>query len=312
MFGRAVFAVMGVVACATGRPDVKSSPTEERLFAPTDFTAPGSFTEGAEGPAVDREGNLYAVNFARQGTIGIVTPAGAGSVFVQLPEGSVGNGIRFDSSGDMLVADYAGHNVLRIDMRTRAVTVHAHEPRMNQPNDIAIGEDDRVYASDPSWADSTGNLWRVDRDGKVTLLERGMGTTNGIEVSPDQRTLYVNESIQRTVWAYDLSPAGEVSNKRLLIRFPDFGLDGMRADVAGNLYITRHGKGTVVKVSPGGQVLQEIALAGKRPTNVAFGGPDGRTLYVTVADRGNVEALRVDLPGWSWELARRQQATTRQ
>jgi sugar lactone lactonase YvrE len=176
---------------------------------------------------------------------------------------------------------------------------------MNQPNDIAIGADDRVYASDPKWADGTGNMWRVDPDGTVTLLESGMGTTNGIEVGPDPGTLYVNESVQRAVWAYDLSQAGAVSNKRLLIRFPDFGLDGMRCDVDGNLYITRHGKGTLVKVSPAGQVLREIALAGQKPTNVAFGGPDGRTLYVTVADRGNVEVLRVDRPGWSWELARR-------
>ena len=282
-----------------------TSPAGESLFTPRDLTAPGSFTAGAEGPAVDREGNLYAVNFERQHTIGIVTTEGRGSVFVELPAGSTGNGIRFEGAGDMLVADYTGHNVLRIDMRTRAVRVHAHEPRMNQPNDIAIGADDRVYASDPKWADGTGNMWRIDPDGTVTLLESGMGTTNGIEVGPDPGTLYVNESVQRAVWAYDLSPAGTVSNKRLLIRFPDFGLDGMRCDVDGNLYITRHGKGTLVKVSPAGAVLREIALAGQKPTNVAFGGPDGCTLYVTVADRGNVEVLRVDRPGWSWELARR-------
>ena len=147
----------------------------------------------------------------------------------------------------MFIADYTNHNVLKVDMETRHISVHAHEPRMNQPNDLAIGANDIIYASDPNWSESTGQLWRVGADGEVTLLEAGMGTTNGIEVSPDERTLYVNESAQLNVWAYDLSSEGEISNKRLLIEFPDFNMDGMRCDVAGNLYVTRHGKGTVAK-----------------------------------------------------------------
>ncbi len=285
---------------------VAVSPDAEAFFTPRDLTPPGSFTSGAEGPAVDhRDGSQYAVSYERGRTIGRITPAGAGEVFLELPPGSTGNGIRFDSAGDMLVADYTGHKVLRVDVATRALRVHAHEPRMNQPNDVAVAADDRVYASDPRWADGTGQLWRVNPDGTVTLLETGMGTTNGIEVGPDQRVLYVNESVQRRVWAYDLSPEGGISRKRLLIAFDDFGLDGMRCDVDGNLYITRHGKGTLAQVSPAGELLREIRLAGGKPTNVAFGGPDGRTLYVTVADRGNVEVLRVDRPGWSWELAPR-------
>jgi len=181
----------------------------------------------------------------------------------------------------------------------------AHEPKMNQPNDIAIGANDIVYASDPNWKTETGQLWRIDTDGTVTLLEGDMGTTNGIEVSPDERTLYVNESRQRTVWAYDLSPTGEVSNKRLIIEFPDFGMDGMRCDVDGVIYVTRFGKGTVIRLSPDGDVLSEISLMGKNCTNIAFGGPDGRTCYVTVADNGNVEKFRADRPGRSWQLFQR-------
>jgi sugar lactone lactonase YvrE len=202
----------------------------------------------------------------------------------------------------MLIADYVHHNILKIDMQTREVRVYAHEPRMNQPNDIAIGANDIVYASDPSWSESTGQIWRIDPDGTVTLLEAHMGTTNGIEVSPDEGTLYVNESVQRNVWAYDLSSKGEISNKRLLIQFPDFGMDGMRCDVQGHLYITRYGKGTVVKVSPEGETMLEIELTGKNPSNIAFGGPDGRTCYVTLQDRGNIEVFRADQPGRSWRL----------
>ena len=274
----------------------------EELFVSQEFTPVNGFTSGIEGPACDAAGNLYAVNYERQHTIGKVTPDGTASVFVELPTGSIGNGIRFNSEGFMFIADYTNHNVLKVDMDTRNITVHAHEPTMNQPNDIAIGANDILYASDPNWGASTGQIWRVDTDGEVTLLEANMGTTNGIEVSPDEKLLYVNESAQRNIWAYDLSAEGEISNKRLLIQFPDFGMDGMRCDIEGNLYVTRHGKGTVAKLSPAGEVLLEVQLTGKLCSNIAFGGPDGRTCYVTMADRGNVEVFRADLPGRSWQL----------
>ena len=277
----------------------------EELFISQEFTPVNGFTSGIEGPACDADGNLYAVNFERQHTIGKVTPAGEASVFVELPTGSIGNGIRFNSDGYMFIADYTNHNVLKVDMQTREISAHAHEPTMNQPNDLAIGANDILYASDPNWGESTGQIWRVGTDGQVTLLEADMGTTNGIEVSPDEKVLYVNESAQRNVWAYDLSPTGEINNKRLLIQFPDFGMDGMRCDIEGNLYITRHGKGTVAKLSPEGEVLLEVKLTGKHCTNIAFGGSDGCTCYVTIADRGNVEVFRADVPGRSWWLFQR-------
>jgi len=274
----------------------------EQLFLSQTFTPPGGFTAGIEGPACDAAGNLYAVNYARQHTIGKVTPDGECSVFLDLPNGSIGNGIRFDQAGRMYIADYTNHAILKVDLASRAISVFVHEPRMNQPNDIAIGANGILYASDPHWSSATGQIWRIDVDARVTLLETAMGTTNGIEVSADERTLYVNESVQRTIWAYDLASDGQISHKRLLIQFPDFGLDGMRCDSAGNLYVTRHGKGVVAKVSPAGEVLREIAVGGKLCTNLAFGGPDGRTCYVTIADRGNIEFFRTDLPGRSWKL----------
>lgn len=275
------------------------------LFTSRVLTEPGSFTTGIEGPACDAEGTLYAVNFAREHTIGRITPAGGCDVFVDLPTGSTGNGIRFNSSGDMLIADYTNHNILKVNLASRQVSVYAHEPTMNQPNDIAVGANDIVYASDPNWAAGTGQIWRVEPNGSMTKLESDMGTTNGIEVSPDETTLYVNETVQRRIWAYDLSPDGEISHKRQLIEFPDFGLDGQRCDIAGNLYVARYGKGTVAKISPKGDVLVEVELTGNNCTNVAFGGPDGRTCYVTVADRGNIECFRTDLPGRSWMLFQR-------
>ena len=268
----------------------------------TDLTEPGTFTSGVEGPAVDHEGNLYAVNYEKQGTIGKIFQDGFSELFVELPEGSTGNGIRFDSLGNMYVADYTGHNVLKVDMSTREVSVYANEPEMNQPNDLAIDGEGRLYASDPNWNDSTGMLWRIDPDRSVHLLEKNMGTTNGVEVSANEEHLYVNESIQRKIWIYDLDTSGNISNKRLFFQFNDFGLDGMRCDINGNLYVTRFGKGTVIILSAEGVILKEITLKGKNVTNIAFGGTDGKTCFVTVADRGCIETFRVNVPGRAKKL----------
>jgi sugar lactone lactonase YvrE len=278
---------------------------DNKLYTSRIFTSPGGFTAGIEGPACDREGNLYAVNYGREGTIGIVAPDGRCGMFVELPAGSTGNGIRFNRKGEMLIADYTGHNILKVDMDTREISVFAHGPSMNQPNDLAITAGDILFASDPDWKNGTGQLWRAEPDGRLVLLETGMGTTNGIEIGPDESILYVNETAQRRIWTYDLSPGGDIGNKRLLIEFPDYGLDGMRCDIAGNLYVARYGKGTVAQISPAGEVLLEVPLHGAKCTNVAFGGPDGCTCYVTVADNGNVESFRTELPGRSRKLINR-------
>src|SRR5206468_357969 len=103
---------------------------EESLFVARPLTAENSFTSGIEGPACDAQGNIYAVNFDRQQTIGKVTPDGKGEVFVVLPGNSIGNGIVIGRDGMMYVADYVGHNILRIDPTSRAVSVWAHDDRM--------------------------------------------------------------------------------------------------------------------------------------------------------------------------------------
>lgn len=252
-------------------------------FEAKDFTPEGLFTPGIEGPAVDAKGNIYAVNFGQQGTIGKVTLDGEASFFIQLPEGSIGNGIRFNSTGDMLIADYTGHNILKVDMHTREIRVFAHEENMNQPNDIAITKDDYLYASDPNWADSTGNLWLITPAGEVFLLEANMGTTNGIAVSPDDKRLYVNESRQQSLWVYDIADDKSISNKRLFYTFEGYGLDGMKCDTKGNLYITRHEKGTVVILSPEGELLKEVEVTGTKPSNITF---YKNVAYVTLQDKG--------------------------
>jgi gluconolactonase len=262
-----------------------------------DLLPEGTFTNGIEGPATDKSGNLYAVNYGKEGTIGIVRPDGSHECFVTLPEGSTGNGIRFNKAGEMLVADYTGHNILKVDMKTKGISVYAHEPKMNQPNDIALAPNGNLYASDPDWPNKKGQLWLVTPDGKVTLLEGDMGTTNGIDVSPDGKKLYVNESAQLKVWVYDIKQDGTLKNKTLFHTFEGFGMDGIRCDVKGNLYLCRYEKGTVALINPKGKLIREIQLKGKKPSNITFGGPDNRRCFVTLQDRGCFETFTAEYPG---------------
>ncbi len=279
------------------------SPSQiDGLFSAYDVTMDSVFIPWAEGPAVDANGNLYAVNFRERGTIGILRPGGQAELFITLPIGSVGNGIRLWGDRVLLVADYTSHNILAIDIPTREIWIWAHSSAMNQPNDLAVMKDGTLFASDPDWGNKTGNLWKILPDGSVFLLEEGMGTTNGVEISPDELYLYVNESSQRKIWVYDIMENRELANKRLFKEFTDFGMDGMRCDAEGNLYVARFDKGTVVILSPKGKVKREVVLKGKRPTNIAFGGKEGKTVYVTVADRGCIEAFEVDIPGRSQEM----------
>ena len=273
---------------------------KELYYQSEDLVYVGEYTSGLEGPAVDREGNLFFVNPIKSGSVGKVDTEGNFSLFIeQLPEGSTANGIRFGQDQSMYLADYTGHNVLKVDLQSKKVGVYAHDSLLNQPNDLAICCNDRMFASDPNWKESTGQLWRIE-NGQFHLLSKDMGTTNGIEVSPDEKTLYVNESVQRSVWAFDLDTLGNISNKKLFYQFDDFGMDGMRCDIEGNLYITRYGKGTVAKLSPEGKLLLEIQMKGKKPSNITFGGKDGKTAYVTLQDRGYIETFRVEKAGNSF------------
>ena len=273
---------------------------KEVQYQSQDLVFVGQYTSGLEGPAVDQDGILYFVNPTHSGSVGKVDSEGNFSLFIEhLPEGSTANGIRFGQDQSMYLADYTGHNVLKVNLKSKEVSVYAHDSLLNQPNDLAICCNDRMFASDPNWKESTGQLWRVE-NGQFHLLSKEMGTTNGVEVSPDEKTLYVNESVQRSVWAFDLDTEGNISNKRLFHQFDDFGMDGMRCDVDGNLYITRYGKGTVAKLSPEGKLLLEVQMKGKKPSNIAFGGKDGKTAYITLQDRGYIETFRVDKAGRSF------------
>jgi sugar lactone lactonase YvrE len=277
---------------------------EETLFVSKRITPPGEYTPGIEGPAVDASGNLYVVNFGQSGTVGkLAAGAPQSQLFTSLPAGSIGNGIRFDREGRMYVADYKKHNVWVIASGETTPKIYFHSDRFNQPNDLAIAADGTLYASDPKFASPAGGqIWRITRGadgngrGEVMSSPRRLGVTNGLDLSPDGATLYVSESNSRQVWAYRLD-GNKLLDPRLVRTFADFEVDGLRTDVDGRIYLALLSAGKIAIVGADGSLRREVAASGKQPTNLTFGGPDGRTVFVTQKDGRFIEAFRVDRPG---------------
>jgi signal peptidase len=275
---------------------------ESPLFESSQLTPKEEYTKGIEGPAVDAAGTLYVVNFGEAGTIGkLAAGARKSELFAKLPAGSVGNGIRFDRDGRMYVADFKQHNVLVFQPGESTPTVYFHSHKFNQPNDLAVTADGTLYASDPSFSHHTGQIWRITggSDGKgrgaVMTSERQLGVTNGIDLSPDEATLYISESNTHEVWSFKFE--GDKLVAPHLLRKFDSELDGLRTDVDGRIFVTRPTSGTVAVLAPDGSLVREIHLLGANPTNLTFGGPDGRTVFVTQADGRFIETFRVDRPG---------------
>jgi sugar lactone lactonase YvrE len=280
------------------------------LFQSRQVTRAGEYTFGIEGPAVDAAGILYVVNFQKAGTIGRLRPnAAASELFATLPNGSIGVSIRFSPEGRMFIADYKKHNIFVIETGSAVPREYFRSDAFNQPNDMTIAGDGTIYASDPHWKRRDGQVWRIFRtaDGKVRgepmASPRAMSTTNGIDLSPDEKTLYVGESSTREIWAYRIDGSKLVS-PRLVRKFPDHDIDGIRTDVDGRIYAVRMLNGTVVILTDSGRIEREIPLTASEPSNLAFGGADGRTIFVTQRKGGYIESFRVDRPGREFCLQR--------
>jgi|ERR1041385_6935333 len=276
-----------------------------------------------EGPAVDADGNLYFVqrNGLKDGTIRRLKPGAKQSEsFAPLSDGSLGNGIRFDKDGRMYIADFFKHNVLVFEKGQTKANVYfttngakKGAPTFNQPNDLAIGNDGTIYASDPlrkKGLPVSGQIWRITREangkgkGQPMTSDRKdgkMGATNGIDLSPDGKTLYVGESTTGQIWAYRIEGNNLVSltgPTTPMITLSGGEVDGMRTDASGRLYVTQNGAGKIAVITPMSKDAPKIIPTLKGgPSNLTFGGPDGKTVFVTQTEGGFIESFTVDTPG---------------
>lgn len=323
-----------------------SSLTASGELAPEEIFKLHRFGTYIEGGSVDPWGNLYASDFrstndnstagnnAGRNVIGRVSACtGESATWFTGEPNAVFNGMKWDRTGRAVyLADVGQGKVVKVDTNTLVGVDFCTDPAMKEagvPNDLALSKTGLLFLSGQDWTSSSGALWLCNQDGKATLLE-GMGRTNGIALSPDDSILYLTEARGspvpnntfpegQRIWKYHVGYDGRVSNKTLFWNFatdpphPEAATDadGMRTDTAGNLYVTRNGLGKVAVITPEGKLLREINVSTtKYPSNLAFGGKDGKTLYVVgrcgkapwSTGDGCVDVAHVEHAGreWSW------------
>jgi len=170
--------------------------------------------------------------------------------------------------------------------------------RLNAPNDIVVRKDGHVYFTDPAFGNQADHreldfygVYRITPKGELKLVAKPAGRPNGIALSPNGRILYVANSDDRNIRAYDLDRNGEVSNERVVVSAIDGPPDGIRVDEKGNLYVTCN---ELAVYNPEGRLIGTIPVS-ETPRNCAFGDPDFQSLYITALT--SLYRVRLDVKG---------------
>lgn len=288
-------------------------PQEPEVAATVAFT---------EGPTVDRNGNVYFTETIWQR---ILKLSREGVLSVYRENSNVANGLVVDAQNRLIACEGASFRqpglairgkprVTRTDLATGKIEVLADQCEgqpFDGPNDVTLDGRGRIYFTDLP----AGAVYRIEGPGRVTrILSRPeIERPNGIQISPDDRVLYLVEANPaeggaRMIRAFDLLPDGTVRNKRVHFNFyPGRSADGMSIDREGNLYAAaglHRRRGThetldtkcgIHVISPQGKLLKFIPIPEDTITNCAFGGPDMKTLYVTAGK--TLYTLRTEIPG---------------
>jgi gluconolactonase len=230
------------------------------------------------------------------------TPGGA--VVTYLSPSRNSNGLTFDRGGRLIACEHTGRQVSRQDPSGQMVTVASRwdGKRLNSPNDVVVHSSDRILFTDPPYGIEPdqaeigfNGVYRIDGDGNVTLLESDFGRPNGLAFSPDESVLYVDDTERRNVRAFDVQADFSLINDRVFIDMDTAergSPDGMKVDTEGNLYVT--GAGGVWVIGPDGTHLGTIEFP-ELPANLAFGGADYKTLFVTA--RTSLYSVEIGVPG---------------
>jgi gluconolactonase len=312
----------GVVLTAASRAAAQDS-----IFEPgakLKVEAPGG--TGGEGPAWHPKLGLLT---SGNGHINRLDREGKSSVY-RKDAGT--NGLLFDAMGRLLACEPVRRRVTRTepDGTIKVLADRYEGKRFNQPNDITVDSQGRIYFSDPRYGsrddmqirDEKGQtiegVYRIDTQGKVTrVIGREVDRANGVLVSTDDRYLYVadnnNDTIgaARKLWRFDLDKDGSVTlaSKKLIYDWgKGRGPDGVKQDAKGRLFVAgglnkpnppaepaTDVKGGIYVLSLEGKLLEFLAVPTDEVTNCAFGGDDLRTLYITGG--GTIYSIRTTTPG---------------
>jgi gluconolactonase len=257
--------------------------------------------DSPEGPAFDREGNLYFVNWLSSAIIKL-TPDGAASEFFNT--GGIPAGLAFHQDGSLYVADEgdAIHGILRIVDGQAEIVVKSYEGQpLNGANDLVFDRDGVLYFSDPwrsSRANPIGGFYRLFPDGALERIDDGLAFPNGVALAADGKTAYLAETGEHRILRYAIGADGGIGPREVFAELPGGeGPDGMAFDEAGSLYVAHYGGGRVAIFAPSGALAGEILVPGANVTNIAFGGPDRRTVVITDVETASLYETRVDAQG---------------
>lgn len=220
--------------------------------------------------------------------------------------GTGSNGLAIAADGTLYSATSGRQEISRYTLSPPGQETLIPGP-FNSPNDLAIADDGTIYFSDPRSDEiPPGDLPEVVhvwKDGVVSVFSEELPAPNGVTLSADQNTLYVSGGGEagylRKVTLVD-GLAGSIEELRSGLEQPD----GMVLDCAGNIYLAIHGGNRIEAMTPDGQVLATIpveptdAVEDTRPTNVAFGGPERKTLYITAVF--SVWEVPLDIVGYPY------------
>lgn len=263
------------------------------------FASTHSFLEG---PAFDRSGHLYCVDMP-YGRIFRVTPGGEFSVVADY-DGHP-NGLRIHKDGRIFIADRK-RGLLLLDAARGEPTTVCEGPQ-GRPflglNDLTFAPNGDLYITDQGASgleNPNGVLYRWRADGRLEEVLGGLPGPNGLAIDADGTTLFLNLSRANAVWSMPLPGNGKARRVSAFLQLSGStgGPDGLAIDAEGGLAVAHSGLGTVWLFSREGEPLWRVrSCAGLRTTNLAFGGPDRRTLYITESHTGSILRAQVPVAG---------------
>ena len=255
-----------------------------------------------EGPAFDREGNLYCVDIP-YGRIFRLSPRGTWDVFAEYDGWP--NGLAVHRDGRVFIADYR-HGIMVLDPRTGKVTphlTHRFSEGFKGVNDLTFAKNGDLYFTDQGQTgvhDPTGCVYRLTAGGRLECLIANAPSPNGVVLDPDDKVLFVAMTRANCMWHCPLKPGGGVSKVGVFAQLPGIhGPDGLAMDEAGNLAVAHARPGIIWLFSGIGEPLYRVQAPVKnaRLTNMAYGGADRKTLFMTESYSGTIYQARMPVAG---------------
>lgn len=254
-----------------------------------------------EGPVFDAEGNLYVTDIPF-GRVFRIDPTGKWALLAQY-DGEP-NGMKWLRPGVLLITDYL-NGLMALDVlsgRIEPFLVRRNSESFKGVNDLCFDSQGNLYFTDQGQTglhDPTGRVYRLNRSGSLDLLLSNVPSPNGVVLSPDGKFLYVAATRGNEVWRAVLMSDGSVSKVgRFFVSHGPSGPDGLAMDARGNLLIANPGLGCVWQLD---HCATPIGLwkstAGRTLTNIAFGGPNHRTLYCTESETGSILTIQMPQAG---------------